>query len=117
VPLLGVVQIGARLGQRLAHPACAGCRRELNLDGPSRREERALQQAHFRRFVVIVRRLASIVAAVLVLGLPAAPAVAQPSENACIGQALKAQDGASNLPDGQLTALIENCQAARHLRF
>jgi hypothetical protein len=39
---------------------------------------------------MIVRRVASIVAAVFVLALPAAPAMAEPNENACTGQALKA---------------------------
>jgi hypothetical protein len=39
---------------------------------------------------MIVRRVASIVAAVFVLVLSAAPAMAEPNENACTGQALKA---------------------------
>jgi hypothetical protein len=70
---------------------------------------------------MIVRRVSGIVAAVLALGLPASPAVAEPVENAeinrCIGQALKDAGGASQLAELQLLALRESCQAARHLRF
>jgi hypothetical protein len=70
---------------------------------------------------MIVRRVTGIVAAVLALGLPAGPAMAEPVENAeinrCVGQALKDVGGASHMPDGQLVAIRESCQAARHLRF
>ena len=70
---------------------------------------------------MIVRRVGGIVAAVLALGLPAGPAMAEPVENGeinrCVGQVLKDVGGASNLPEGQLLAYRESCQAARHLRF
>jgi hypothetical protein len=70
---------------------------------------------------MIVRRVAVIAAAVLALGLPAGPAMAEPVENAemnrCIGEALKDAGGASHLAELQLLALRESCQAARHLRF
>ena len=70
---------------------------------------------------MIVRRVGGIVAAVLALGLPAGPAMAEPVENPemnrCVGEALKDAGGASQLPDGQLAAFRESCQAARHLRF
>jgi len=68
-----------------------------------------------------VRRLASILAAALVLGLPAAPAMAQPPDdptlNRCLGQKVKDAGGASHLAEGELAAYIDDCQAQRHLRF
>jgi len=81
---------------------------------------------------MVVRRFASVVAAVLVLGIPAAPAMAEPNPNACTGQALK-EASLTNGGAGQaigdfggvpadlgedIAGLNKQChEGLRHLRF